>query len=651
MGIGIGIGIGWGGITSDAINTVDAFNNDLRFENRYETILSESQWCLQNSLQDLDNIGILQKASLVLTPNTYGEDGSNYSVFPVVPSSMPATFAIDLIRATTTTRENESGFIVTSSINNIINSYDTVSALWIGEGITKYDILAPDNYLGMGIIPSITEGLHGVSRQTPTNTTKGDYIFSVHVSNRHRATGGNIGYNYVRIALGYEYVDVDLEAGKILYSSNDSATISLYQQFDRSPDNSLIKWYRIAVKARLLTSDYMYVYAYKDDTFTPFEGDGIKGINLWRAQLEQSSTLSDYVGTLSLNGWPAINHKINSCPTLLVQPSKTNIMTYSEDYENAVWVKPNITVTPFYSLSPGNNVNASLIESATNTDSLQKTNTVSSAQKYIYSIYVKNASSGFITIKSTSGANVVIKRIEVTTGIVTDAGGNGIGYINAKSELLSRDWYRVSMQFTTASTTLVTNFYPGDINAVGNSSCEIWGVDLKLGPYLSAYIPTLAGAVTRNADQYTKSIPTLIGATTGAMFLDFDLEDTIVGTGNIVRGLLRLVGTSSNGIAITIDTLGKLSCIMTNTSTQMTYTSNVLNIGRYKVCVVYELNNTKVFLNGVLVLTDNACTIPAMTSINIGYTTGTNYYCGGIYDVQLYKEVLTDTECINLTKL
>ena len=71
------------------------------------------------------------------------------------------------------------------------------------------------------------------------------------------------------------------------------------------------------------------------------------------------------------SGEPRIDYKDDSKGALLLEPSRSNLITYSEDFDNAwinqLWSKQNINLTSNYELSPSGLLNADFRVITTNT--------------------------------------------------------------------------------------------------------------------------------------------------------------------------------------------------------------------------------------------------------------------------------------------
>ena len=67
-------------------------------------------------------------------------------------------------------------------------------------------------------------------------------------------------------------------------------------------------------------------------------------------------TVADGVSRLN---YPLIDGKVVGCPSHLLEPQRTNLITYSEDFSNASWVKDATSIVSNEITSPDGSLNAS----------------------------------------------------------------------------------------------------------------------------------------------------------------------------------------------------------------------------------------------------------------------------------------------------
>lgn len=175
-----------------------------------------------------------------------------------------------------------------------------------------------------------------------------------------------------------------------------------------------------------------------------------------------------------------------------------NFLTYSEQFDNAVWVKSAVTVT------------ANTTETADPTggftaDKVVETAVTAVHQQYIagpatngfgtytYSIYVKNNTRQYVVIYIAKSAGPAQMTVDLTTGAITDT--RGTGYVSSKVTPVGNGWYRCSLtvnffsgtfddvQFMLNNTTGDFASYLGDVS----KSIYVWGAQLVKGPSPGAY--------------------------------------------------------------------------------------------------------------------------------------------------------------------
>jgi hypothetical protein len=118
-------------------------------------------------------------------------------------------------------------------------------------------------------------------------------------------------------------------------------------------------------------------------------GATAKAFYMWGAQLTQTSTVQSYYPTLLRTNTPRIDYTDGSCPTLLLEQASNNSCLRSEEFDNAVWVKSNITVATNTEIAPNGLLVADTL-TATSNDAVIKINGSSqNTGNKIFSVYLK----------------------------------------------------------------------------------------------------------------------------------------------------------------------------------------------------------------------------------------------------------------------
>ena len=337
--------------------------------------------------------------------------------------------------------------------------------------------------------------------------------------------------------------------------------------------------------------------------------------------------------------------------SLLVEPERTNLVTYSEDFSNG-WAYFDSSTDANELISPSGVLDASkFIEG--NGSSIKRiinlSQSIVSGNDYTFSIFAKKGERDFITLTNSTGTADVTTTFDLTNGTVT----SGIGTI----ESLTNGWFRCSRSFT-ATATVTSNYivqafinngsgisYQGD----GTSGLYIWGVDFQKGSYPTSYIPTDGGTVTRNQDQYSKTgISNLINSEEGVLFLEATREDNT----NYISKITLNDGSKVNQLVIQYRFGYNLVANLTIASASTSISTNTLTPVSNKIAIVWAFNRLELWVNGSKIgEITTAGTFPANTLSRLMFSEGdgTDDFFGKIKQLQVFKTALTDTELITLT--
>ena len=333
---------------------------------------------------------------------------------------------------------------------------------------------------------------------------------------------------------------------------------------------------------------------------------------------------------------PRIDYTNASCPSILVEPIRTNNFTNSQNI--SLWYTPaeNVTLTSNTTdtLSPDGTNNASKITigSGSPKRSYQITNSVAGVGTF--SAYVKAGTSNEITLLTTSGSINILYNLSTLAITAT----NGTGTITS----VGNGWYRITATNTLITLEVLQVIYT---NTAGQT-IYIWGFQVEAGSTATSYIPTTTIPITRNDDVITKTgITNLIGQSEGTIF--WDVKDLVgsVSSGNpefMIRNtaFTNWIGittnTSANPFRITAKPIGVGSII--------DYSANITSA---KACLKYGTFGAKLFLNGN--------PTPVATSVvNPNFSFDNILFRGSIISFKtnrfaLWTTALTDAQCISLT--
>jgi hypothetical protein len=355
---------------------------------------------------------------------------------------------------------------------------------------------------------------------------------------------------------------------------------------------------------------------------------------------------------------PRLDYSLGSCPNILLEPQRTNSCLWSEQFDNATWVKNASSVTANSAISPSGVQNADTLtgDGTFALHAINQSGSATSGVTYTHSIYAKKGTNNFIQLAGTgaiyTGGNV-FANFDLNNGVVGSVGAGATATITD----VGNGWYRCTMTATATSTTTGAVIFPclvlsatsprAEVNTL-STSVFLWGAQLEAGAYATSYIPTTSASVTRNADNISRgNIFTngLITASGGTWFVDFRNNRVLTGDANgdfIVLG--TAINTSGNAFRFfssTAATRMSLFKIIASVGTQI-YTTTTDNV---KIAIKWNGATADVFANGVKVVNATAFTPTDMNNIHTGILGVPKY----INSMALFPTPLTDTQCIALT--
>ena len=277
-------------------------------------------------------------------------------------------------------------------------------------------------------------------------------------------------------------------------------------------------------------------------------------------------------GRLSGGNWlatDAAGDLLSPAPSVWCQPAATNLVTYSHEFDNGIWLTIRASITANNTAAPdGASTADKLVEdgTASNTHAVALQNwVVSAATNYVFSFYVKAGERTWVAgdLWNTAAPTDDAWEVNLSTGAVNSSGAN----IDVATKSIGNGWWRIRLSFTTGAGTALnvgvylhngtSSIYSGD----GSSGLYIWGAQLEQSTYATSYIPTSGATVTANATEPLVAWPSgLVNdfvakfdwtndtAITGAKLLDFGAasanQSVVYITGAEVRFRKRLSSTN-----------------------------------------------------------------------------------------------------------
>ena len=424
-------------------------------------------------------------------------------------------------------------------------------------------------------------------------------------------------------------------------------------------------WYKCSVTTTVAISNVQIAVGSADNTDST-TGDGVSGVYIWGAQLEQRDTVTAYTPTTTqpiTNYIPVLqtasanvarfdhNPVTGESLGLLVEEQRSNLLLRSEEFGNAAWTKTRSSITANTIVAPdGTLTGDKLVEdtTASNTHTLLQNVTINNATVYSFSFYAKAAERSLIRVNSPSIGvdlwfNLATGLLQITTlgtGTITPV-GNG--------------WYRIvatgTSNTTSGAATIflsngATHIYTGN----GYSGIYIWGAQLEAGAKETTYIKTVASQVTRSADSAIDStIDDWCSQGEGTLYVDFAFNEVL----NNSRVLEIGNGTTSNFTAL-YTAVTDLKLFTTANGTNVVNATAVPSLSTntdYSVAVAYNFNDYATVANGGTVVTDTSANVPVVNKLVIGGNTfnGLQKMNGTIKKIAYYPARLTNAQLQAIT--
>lgn len=592
--------------------TADAYLNE--FLARTGSSYLEASECVKAHLQQLINAGLLQKASLIMSPSMYEKD--------LVKSAVPQDGSGDLsfTRASNGTRINSAGLVEVCPWNLVTYSNDFSSSWALIESSKSTGVTDPI-------------GNSNAIKLKYTTATSGHYItqgITLAGSNAHSvyAKAGELQFLQIASAQSIdEYVNFNLSTGVIGTYGSRASNVQI--------ENVGNGWYRCSV---VFTSGSNGIYlaivqSASSDWFgvsTYAGANATDGLYLYGGQVN-TGTLKPYFPTTDRLNVPRLTYQNGGggCPSLLLEKQSTNYVKYSEDFTQSAWQKSGATITANSIISPDGTQNATRVE-------------FSAGSRYVYqSLGGSGIPAGSVTISCyIKGASV--QKI-----------GFSDGNANPNEITLTTDWQRYTFTFIYSSGGIGIQFdnYFGVTPSQETKDFYIWGAQVEASSYPTSYIQTTSSSATRVADDCQKtSISSLIGQTEGTLFCQYNLPYTT----NDTR--IMAISGGSDRVAIFCDYTSIGFLVVTSAGLVIlestTYTPQASN----KVALAYKSGLCSLYLNGTQILSSTTTFSLSATIANLylgqyEFSPGTGQNGLRVEESVIFKTRLTNAELASLTTI
>lgn len=322
---------------------------------------------------------------------------------------------------------------------------------------------------------------------------------------------------------------------------------------------------------------------------------------------------------------PRLDYTNGSCPSILVEPQRTNLLKYSQDLTNINWTTIGlITRTANYGIAPDGTTTSTRIQwnGLANYELFQYSGTASPVFGTVY-------------VKGTAGQTI---------------------NFNGSVKTFNGSWQRIENLLAVDGSNTYMSFR-GIVGSTTALDFEVWGAQGEAGSYATSYIPTTSASVTRNAESLSSlSIPSLFGATEGSFLIDLTFDNTNP-NGAIPLFLRSSVNSAFNHATYLQFGTSAVTLNVWNSGTQQVGITggSFTNGQNIKIGIGYKANDFVLYINGIQLATDTSGSISTSLSfIDIGSylsAQSTFQYNGKVNLSALWKTRLTNTQIQTLTSL
>jgi hypothetical protein len=576
-----------------------------------------------------------------MVPSGYKED----TVYSVVPTD--GSGDLSFTRASNGTRINSAGLVEVVAWNLLQYSEQIDNGVWTKfspTSVTADTTTAPN---GTATADTISTSATAVIRQSVTLNANETYTYSIYVK--------KISYDF----FGFQ----NLVNGSGIKSSFDLSNGTVTSQgsgHSASIESVGNGWYRCIITFNCGSSSSNIF-----DLATEGTSATLRTFYAWGAQSNIGSTAKPYFPTTDRLNVPRLTYQNGGggCPSLLLEKQSTNLQTWSEQHDNAAWIKLNLTIIANQATSPSGSQDADLVHPSTGVTNDQNYNSqtkfgLTIGASYTQSVFLKSA--GFtwaIVDNMDGGAGVWFNLVTGTIGTIT-AG------CTAKIENYGNGWYRCSVTSAPSGTTgygdyRLANADNNDtVTASGTSGIYAWGFQLEASSYPTSYISTTSASATRVADACFKTgIGSLFGANSGTIYFQTTYyPETNIGGGE--RFVYAQEDTSAGFIRLWQDLVGgtqQFRMLVNDGGTQQVNAS--VNVSTFlsttqpsviKWAMAYEANRFVTYINGVQRMIDTSGTAPTISEINFNNTFQTLM---PLAQALVFPTALSDAELASLTTI
>ena len=554
--------------------------------------------------------------------------------------------------------------------NLVTNSNAFSSSGWVVStvGTPAQGATAPDGTsTGWTLTATAASGFHNLNYIGLSGA--GTYTCSIYLQAGTNNFATLVFNNYASTT-NYASVTFNLTAGSVAVSqSSTSGTFSAISSSITQVGST--NWYRCVLTSTTTSTSSLGMYLQLNNSATPtisanyglqtWTALGTETLLVYGAQLEQRSSVTAYNATTTtaitnyipvLLTAPTNQARFDHDPVartslgLLIEQQSTNLLTYSQLFDNAAWNKQNCSTTTTAGIAPDGTQTAELQVEATGTvtPSIYRSFTFVSGTSYAFSIYAKAAGRTVLNLYN-NGGFIINGFFDLSAGTATGTG--------ATITSVGNGWYRCTVSLAASASaagnlqiaiTNATTTYTGN----GYSGIYIWGAQLEALAFPTSYIPTVASQVTRSADSASMT------GTNFSSWYNPSVISVYVQASRKVTGIsnqtMYSFGSSDFFGIYSLGTNEQVYSIALGTAGVVSTTLGATTLGSKKIASSYVNGYFQGAYNGTLGSAFTPANIPAnVNAFYLGANSTGSILNGWIQKLSYYPVQLTATQMQSLT--
>ena len=368
-------------------------------------------------------------------------------------------------------------------------------------------------------------------------------------------------------------------------------------------------------------------------------------------RINAQGLIESVANTSSRLNYPLLDGKVVGCPHNLLEPQRTNVVQYSENFSSG-WVLDDATIISNNAISPDGTLNATLLKGNTNSSRHNLVISGQASSTGSFSVFVKAKELKYVQIAS---ANTVQQYVnfDLSNGII---GTVGSSFSNAKLENYGNGWYRCIV----VSANQFNGFYFSLVSGLNATWLESWvmpnntdglyifGAQLEVGSFPTSYIKSNIGnATTRLAEVATGAgNSTTFSDSEGVLMVEASSDDTT----SVIWSVSD--GSNSNAVSLYYGNGGVLSDIFSSAGTRTLLASMSIGLrpNMNKFLIKYKSTDLAIWLNGFeLAVSTQTISLNGLNELKGAYGSGSFTFHGNVKQIQYFDSILDSQQLEQLT--